>query len=89
MSRTKKVEAAGRFGPRYGRKVRKLFIDTERKLRRKYKCSNCGALQVKRVSTSIWQCKRCGVKFAGGAYSPSMPTTSVETTSGGRSDVEV
>ncbi|RLG57778.1 MAG: 50S ribosomal protein L37ae [Hadesarchaea archaeon] len=79
MSRTKKVGASGRFGPRYGRKVRKLFVDVEGRVRKRYKCPGCAALRVKRVSTSIWQCKRCGLKFAGGTYSPSAHAAAVET----------
>lgn len=69
MPRTK-VGAAGKYGPRYGTKIRKLALEIERKLRRRYRCPSCGAERVKRVSTSIWQCGKCGLKFAGGAYSP-------------------
>jgi large subunit ribosomal protein L37Ae len=47
-------------------------LEVERKLGQKYKCPSCGALKVKRVGTSLWQCGRCGVKFAGAAYSPSV-----------------
>ncbi len=71
MPRTKKVGSTGRLGPRYGTKIRKLALEVERKLRQVYECPSCGAQRVKRVSTSIWQCRRCGMKFAGGAYSPS------------------
>jgi len=46
-------------------------LEVERKLRQRYRCPNCGAVKVKRVGTSIWQCRRCGAKFAGAAYSPS------------------
>jgi len=73
MGRTKKTGAAGKFGPRYGMKSRKLVADIERKLRQQYKCPSCGAMRVQRVSTAIWQCGRCGVKIAGAAYVPSMP----------------
>jgi large subunit ribosomal protein L37Ae len=75
MGRTKKAGAAGKFGPRYGTKSRKLVADIERKLRQRYKCPSCGAISVKRTSTAIWQCRRCGVKIAGAAYVPSMPMT--------------
>ena len=72
MPGTKKVGSTGRFGPRYGTKIRKLALEIERKVRQKYRCPGCGALRVKRVGTSLWQCRRCGVKFAGAAYSPSV-----------------
>jgi large subunit ribosomal protein L37Ae len=73
VGRTKKAGAAGKFGPRYGTKSRKLVADIERKLKQQYKCPSCGAMKVQRVSTAIWQCGRCGVKIAGAAYVPSMP----------------
>lgn len=66
----KKVGSAGRFGPRYGTKVRKLVLEIERRAKGPHRCPSCGALKVGRVSTSIWQCRRCGVKFASGAYIP-------------------
>lgn len=71
MGRTKKVGLAGRFGPRYGTKARKLIVEIERKQRQPQKCPSCGAPKVKRLGTAIWQCRRCGVKFAGAAYVPS------------------
>jgi len=77
LARTK-VGAAGKYGPRYGMKIRKLTLEIERKLRQKYKCPKCGAERVKRVSTGIWQCKKCGVKFAGGAYSPTVQPLPVQ-----------
>lgn len=77
--------STGKFGPRYGTKIRKLAVEVERKLRQRYRCPSCGALRVKRVSTSIWQCRRCGVKFAGAAYSPSVLATSTEASVRGES----
>lgn len=78
MPRTKKIGSAGRFGPRYGTKVRKLVVEVEKKLKQEYKCPSCGAMKVRRVGSSIWQCRRCGVKFAGGAYTPTAVAMSVE-----------
>lgn len=65
----KKIGSTGRFGPRYGAKIRKLALAVDKKRQQRYKCPNCGGVKVKRISTSIWQCGRCGVKFAGAAYS--------------------
>ena len=79
MPRTKKIGPAGRFGPRYGTKIRKRVIDVERKLKRAYKCPSCGSIKVKRTGASIWQCMRCRVKFAGAAYTPSALTTPTST----------
>lgn len=74
-TRTKKVGPTGRFGPRYGTKIRALWRAVELKAKQKYKCPSCGAMKVKRAGTAIWQCRRCGLKFAGGAYTPSTPAT--------------
>jgi large subunit ribosomal protein L37Ae len=69
VPRRKRPGVAGRFGARYGFTLRKRLSEVERKARWRYLCPSCGAVRVKRVGTAIWQCKRCGVKFAGGAYS--------------------
>jgi len=67
---TLKVGSSGRFGPRYGVKTRRQIADIERKMRQLHPCPRCGQLRVKRKSTSIWECRRCGLIFAGGAYLP-------------------
>ena len=68
--RTKKVGPAGRLGSRYGVRARTKLRNVEVIQKAKHICPSCGHLKVKRISTSIWQCKKCGVKFAGGAYIP-------------------
>ena len=68
--RTKKVGSAGRFQSRYGVRSRTRIRNVELTQRAKHKCPSCGHKKVKRVSTSIWQCRKCGMKFAGGAYNP-------------------
>ncbi|WP_456472714.1 50S ribosomal protein L37Ae [Methanocaldococcus sp.] len=70
FSHTKKVGPAGRFGARYGLKIRARVRDVEVKAKKKYKCPVCGFPKLKRVSTSIWLCGKCGAKIAGGAYTP-------------------
>lgn len=68
--RTKKVGPAGRFQARYGVRARTQVRNVEKTQRGKHICPSCGHKKVKRISTSIWQCKKCNVKFAGGAYNP-------------------
>jgi len=67
---TKKVGSTGRFGPRYGVKVRNRIRDTEAKKNAKHSCPRCKYVNVKRVSAGIWKCRHCDYTFAGGAYVP-------------------
>jgi large subunit ribosomal protein L37Ae len=70
MGRTKKVGPAGKFGTRYGMRVRKKWLEVEKKQRISHECPVCKKPSVKRISTGIWQCRKCETKFAGGAYLP-------------------
>ncbi len=70
MAKTKKVGSAGRYGVRYGRKIRQRLLKVEKVRKQKYKCPNCQKLTIERVSAGIWKCKNCGYKFAGKAYKP-------------------
>ncbi|MBS3117331.1 50S ribosomal protein L37ae [Candidatus Woesearchaeota archaeon] len=65
---TKKVGAAGRFGVRYGRTIRKKVAKVEERQRRWQKCPYCTKLRVKRLSAGIWQCRFCDKKFTNHAY---------------------
>jgi len=69
-TKTKKTKSAGRFGARYGRRVRARLVSVEDKQRKKQKCPYCGKLGVKRLSKGIWQCSRpkCNKKFASDTY---------------------
>ena len=69
----KVTASAGRFGPRYGRFVRKRVIEIEKVSRAVHRCPQCDMVAVKRVGTGIWLCRKCGYKFAGGAYQPQTP----------------
>ncbi len=62
-----------RFGARYGRKLRRKVEEIEKKMKKKHRCPQCGRESVKRISTSIWRCSKCGTTFAGGAYLPETP----------------
>ena len=68
--KTKKVGAMGKYGVRYGRKIRQRLLDVEKAKREKKPCPNCQKPGLKRLSAGIWQCKKCGAKFAGKAYKP-------------------
>jgi len=76
--RTKKVRSVGRFGPRYGVRIRRRILEVELEQRKRHQCPRCAAYSVKRRSTGVWACRRCGLVFAGGAYRP-VVTTSVRT----------
>ena len=67
-TKSKKSKSAGRFGARYGKKVREKLVKVEVKQRRTQKCPFCNKVSVKRVSKGIWECKKCGKKFTGGAF---------------------
>jgi len=68
--RTKKVGSVGRFQARYGVRARTIIRNVEVLQKMKHVCPKCGHKKVKRTGTGIWQCNKCGVKFAGGAYLP-------------------
>lgn len=68
---TKKVKSAGRFGPRYGTKIRKRVVEIESVQKQRHLCPVCKFKTVSRDSAGIWLCSKCGLKFAGGAYVPS------------------
>ena len=70
MGRTKKVGSTGRFGVRYGKRIRQLVLDIEKKQKIKHKCPFCKKLNVKRLAKGIWECNKCNKKFTGKAYFP-------------------
>jgi len=72
MGRRKLVGSAGRFGPRYGGKIRAKVAEIEKMRRQRYVCPKCNMPFVTRVSSGIWKCKKCGNKFGGLAYTPQL-----------------
>ena len=68
--RTKKVGSVGRYQARYGVRARTVIRNIELIQKEKQVCPTCGHKKVKRISTGIWQCRKCGAKYAGGAYIP-------------------
>jgi len=70
MARKKKVGSAGRYGSRYGKRIKSLVSDVEKVQKSRHVCPKCKMQYVVRVSAGIWRCKKCGAKFAGAAYRP-------------------
>ena len=62
----KKIGAAGRFGAGYGR-VKNRLIAVEAKQRVRQECPFCKG-PAKRQERSIWECPKCGKRFAGGTF---------------------
>ncbi len=69
----RRTGSAGRFGARYGRVARRRVAEVERSMREDHVCPECGAERVDRQGTGIWECSRCGYRFAGGTYRPETP----------------
>jgi large subunit ribosomal protein L37Ae len=65
----KRKGSAGRFGARYGARLKEKVSEVEARQRKLYKCPLCHKLKVKRLSYGLWQCGVCNTKFAGKAYS--------------------
>lgn len=68
MAEKKDLGPAKRFGPRYGRTVKKRLAKIEREQKKKHKCPYCMKLNVKRVFAGVWYCRSCGSKFTSKAY---------------------
>jgi len=66
--RTTKVGITGKYGTRYGAKLRKQVKSIEILQRTKYVCPFCGKTSVKRAAVGIWNCKACRRNMAGGAW---------------------
>jgi large subunit ribosomal protein L37Ae len=68
--KVKKVGPAGSFAARYGTVSRRRYAEVVAGMRVPHECPRCHVRAVKRLSVGIWSCRKCGVKFAGGAYLP-------------------
>lgn len=68
MAKTKKVGFTGGFGVRYGKTIRKRVLEIGLKQKKIYKCPNCHYIKLKRLSSGIWDCKKCNTKVAAKAY---------------------
>ena len=68
--KTKKVGMTRGLGTRYGATVRKRYVKVVTEAKQTHKCPQCGSVAVKRKSVGVWNCRKCGFTFAGGAYTP-------------------
>jgi large subunit ribosomal protein L37Ae len=69
-SRNKKAGSTASYGARYGVKIKKQMKRVKGMKQQKWTCPRCNMKKVKRLSAGIYECRKCGFKFAGGAYSP-------------------
>lgn len=67
-TKSKKTKSTGKFGPRYGKRVKDRVVKVEEKQRVKQKCPFCGKVGVKRKAKGIWECPRCEKRFASNTY---------------------
>jgi large subunit ribosomal protein L37Ae len=70
LAGTKKVGSTGRYGARYGAKLRRRVLDIEKKTSEPVRCPACATKALKRQAVGLWKCNKCNLLFAGGAYVP-------------------
>ena len=68
MERRTKAGVTGKYGTRYGQKLRKQVKGIEILQRKKVICPFCGKLAIKRSAAGIWKCRACRRSVAGGAW---------------------
>ena len=66
--RTAKVGITGKYGTRYGQKLRKQVKAIEILQRKKNICPFCGKKSIRRTAVGIWKCRACRRTVAGGAW---------------------
>ena len=67
-NRTAKVGITGKYGTRYGQKLRKQVKAIEILQRMKSICPFCGKTSIRREAVGIWKCRACRRSIAGGAF---------------------
>ena len=78
--RTKKVGSTGWMGPRYGIRIRRRVLEIDRERKRNAPCPRCSTVTLHRVASGVFECRRCGTRFASNAYTfaPPPPITRTE-----------
>ena len=67
-NRTRKVGITGKYGTRYGQKLRKQVKAIEILQRTRSICPFCGKKSIKREAAGIWKCRGCRRAIAGAAW---------------------
>lgn len=67
---SKKTEygSVKRFGPRYGRTLKRKTGKIEQMKNASYECPACHYKKVHRETKGVWLCDKCGAKFSSKAY---------------------
>ena len=66
--RTKKVGNTGWMGPRYGIRIRRRVLEIDRARSVDAACPRCSTVTLARVASGVFECSRCGARYASGAY---------------------
>jgi large subunit ribosomal protein L37Ae len=84
--RTKKVGATGWMGPRYGIRIRRRVLEIDRARIKAAPCPRCSTVTLYRVASGVFECRRCGTRYASNAYvfqaPPPITRTEKEATAG-------
>ncbi|CAD7769240.1 50S ribosomal protein L37Ae [Candidatus Methanoperedenaceae archaeon GB50] len=73
----KKTGTSGRYGARYGRKLRRITATIEARTKQKYKCPQCKHNTLQRTHTGIWKCTKCNHTTTGGTHTPTTPQAQI------------
>lgn len=68
--RKKKGGSTRGLGVRYGSTVRRQHGKVLSEMKRPHRCPQCDSRSVQRESVGVWICRKCGLTFTGGAYTP-------------------
>ena len=66
--RTKKIGSTVWMGARYGLRIRRRVGELDRARSVDAACPRCSTVTVRRVSSGVFECRRCQTQFASGAY---------------------
>ncbi len=66
--RTKKVGNTGWMGARYGIRIRRRVLELDRSRGHRAACPRCSTVTLSRISSGVFECGRCGTRYASGAY---------------------